>query len=59
MISLRLLLQLYLYPAHYFRDINTYFPKLKKRHVIVTTPTQGAVRNPSTKASHGEPVYKI
>jgi len=35
------------------------FPKISKRHVTVTTPTQGTVCNPNAKASHGEPVYKI
>jgi len=30
-----------------------------KRHVTVTTPTQGTVCNPNAKASHVEPVYKI
>jgi len=35
------------------------FPKIKRRHVTVTTPTQGTVCNPSAKTSYGEPVYKI
>ena len=52
---------MYVSILHHFRDtcIITYFPKSKKRHVIVTTPTQGTVCNPSAKTSCGEPVYKI
>jgi len=35
------------------------FPKTKRRHVTVTTPTQGIVCNPSTEISYGDPVYNI
>jgi len=35
------------------------FPKIWRCHVTVTTLTQGTVCSPNSKASHGEPVYKI
>jgi len=35
------------------------FFKIKRRHVTVTTPTQGTVCNPNAQTSYGEPMYKI
>jgi len=39
-----------LFPRYY-----RLFPKIWRRHVLMTTPTQETICNPSAKLSHGEP----